>query len=125
VDNAGPRRPTRSTTFSTKPKPFFNCPMCGGILEERPPSADLEIVQRIGECLCADELMLIFTQGIDRGADPCHGYVIQMLDEYMLLAERLAERAKQRGAVAAAAELKRRARAAARRSLYLREPYVT
>jgi hypothetical protein len=112
----------RSPTEATR---LFRCPMCGGIVDEPPPLADLDTVRRLGECLCADELMLIFARGLDRSGEPSHEYVFQMLMEYMALAERLANCAARRGATATAAELKRRAWVAQRRVLRLREPYFT
>jgi hypothetical protein len=99
--------------------------MCGGIVDEPPALADLEAIHRIGEYLCADELMMIFARGLYRSGDPVDESVFQMLMEYMALAERLAECAQRRGVTSTAAELKRRAWIAQRRVLRLGEPYFT
>jgi hypothetical protein len=114
-----------TSSIATGFTPFFRCPACGGILDEQPRVAEVDVVHRIGESLCTDELMMIFAHGINRGADPGHGYVLQMLEQYIELAERLAVCALRRGAEATAAELKQRARAARRRAVHLREPYCT
>jgi hypothetical protein len=111
------------TTISPGSTPFVQCPMCGGALDEQSRASDRELSHLIGECLCADELMLIYARGIDRHTDAACGEVLQMVTEYAGLAERLAKSARQHGASAAAEQLQQRARMAQQRALRLRGSY--
>jgi hypothetical protein len=117
------RKQLMSSTIPPGETPFVHCPMCGGVLDEQPRAVDRDLAHIIGECLCADELMIIFARGIDRRADSACGDVLEMLAEYAALAERLAKSARQRGAAATAEQLQRRARAAHHRALRLRGQY--
>jgi hypothetical protein len=99
--------------------------MCGGIVEEQPQVMDRDLAHIIGGGLCADELMIIFRSGLDPRAAPGREGVLWLLAEYMGLAERLARRARQRGAAATAAELQRRARDAEQRARQARGQYMT